>query len=84
MTFLLNHCPTLTIENKQIPFYAYIRGDWLQKCWNCDFQFKLDIAICDFKLGPHFLLPKNSNSYVTINKSGLLKCLLNMKIVLMF
>ena len=24
------------IENKQIPFYAYIRGDWYQKCWNCD------------------------------------------------
>ena len=79
MTFLLNHCPTLTIENKQIPFYA--RGDWLQKCWNCEVKEKRRLLADGESL---MLISKNSNSYVTINKSGLLKCLLNMKIVLMF
>lgn len=44
MTFLLNHCPTLTIENKQIPFYAYIGGDWHQKCWNCEVKEKKKTA----------------------------------------
>lgn len=79
MTFLLNLCPTLTIENKQIPFYA--RGDWLQKCWNCEVKEKRRLLADGESL---MLIFKNSNSYVTINKSGLLKCLLNMKIVLMF
>ena len=81
MTFLLNLCPTLTIENKQIPFYAYIRGDRLQKCWNCEVKEKRRLLADGESL---MLIFKNSNSYVTINKSGLLKCLLNMKIVLMF
>ena len=79
MTFLLHLCPTLTIENKQIPFYA--RGDWLQKCWNCEVKEKRRLLADGESL---MLIFKNSNSYVTINKSGLLKCLLNMKIVLMF
>mgnify|MGYP001771703163 FL=1 len=79
MTFLLHLCPTLTIENKQIPFYA--RGDWLQKCWNCEVKEKRRLLADGESL---MLISKNSNSYVTINKSGLLKCLLNMKIVLMF
>lgn len=79
MTFLLNLCSTLTIENKQIPFYA--RGDWLQKCWNCEVKKKRRLLADGESL---MLISKNSNSYVTINKSGLLKCLLNMKIVLMF
>lgn len=79
MTFLLNLCPTLTIENKQIPFYA--RGDRLQKCWNCEVKEKRRLLADGESL---MLISKNSNSYVTINKSGLLKCLLNMKIVLMF
>lgn len=81
MSFLLNLCSTLTIENKQIPFYAYIRGDWHQKCWNCEVKEKRRLLADGESL---MLISKNSNSYVTINKSGLLKCLLNMKIVLMF